>query len=109
MQIEQHLLFQLVLLVIDVDGVIVAIEIVDQRLDGGFAQVTQVAGGLARRRAHHQKLRIDGAEGVDHNFALHGLDRIHHNGNSALVERLETLLRVDLKTHRRRHSKQRDP
>jgi hypothetical protein len=39
-QVQQHLLLELVLSVADVDGVVVAVEVVDEGLDGGLAEVT---------------------------------------------------------------------
>ena len=39
-QVEEHLLLQFILGVADVDGVVVAVEVVDEGLDGGLAQVT---------------------------------------------------------------------
>lgn len=51
MQIEQHLLFEFVLSVVDIDGIVVSVEVVDERLNGWLAQVTQVRRRLTRRRA----------------------------------------------------------
>jgi hypothetical protein len=36
-------------------------------------------------------LRVDGAEGVNHDLALDGLDGINHHGHSTLVQLLKTL------------------
>ena len=46
-QVHQHPLFQLVLAVVDGDGVVVPVQAVDQRLDGRLLQVTQHRGGLS--------------------------------------------------------------
>ena len=48
-EVHQHSLFQLILSVVDGDGVVVAIQSVDQRLDGRLVQVTQHVGGLSGR------------------------------------------------------------
>lgn len=95
MQVEQHFLFEFVFAIVDIDGVIVSIEVVNERLDGGFTQVSEVGRGLPWRDAHHRQLRVDGAESVDHHCALHTLNRIHHDRHCTLVQRLETLLSLD--------------
>ena len=46
-EVHQHPLFQLVLAVVDGDGVVVPVQAVDQCLDGGLVQVTQHGGGLS--------------------------------------------------------------
>mmetsp|Transcript_13927 Transcript_13927/g.34321 ORF Transcript_13927/g.34321 Transcript_13927/m.34321 type:complete len:229 (+) Transcript_13927:118-804(+) len=88
-QVEQHALLQLVLPVVDGDGVVVAVEAVDERLDGGLVEVAQVGGGLARLLAEHHGLGADQAERVNHHLALHTLHRVHHHCHCSLVELLE--------------------
>ena len=68
----------------------------NKRLDGGFVQVAEVRGGLARFLAQHERLRVDEAEGVDDDFALDGLDGVDDDGDGARGELLEGLLRVDV-------------
>ena len=68
----------------------------EAHLDGGLVQVADVGGGLAGFLAHEQELGVDEAEGVNDDLALHGLDRVHHDGNGAVVQRLKTLLRVHI-------------
>jgi hypothetical protein len=46
-EVHQHPLFQLVLAVVDGDGVVVAVEAVDQSLDRRLLQVTQHGCGLS--------------------------------------------------------------
>jgi hypothetical protein len=55
------------------------------------ALCTEVGSGLAGGLAHHHQLRVDGAEAVDDNLALHTLNRVHHDCHRALVQRLKTL------------------
>lgn len=43
----------------DGDGVVVAVEAMDERLNGGLVQVAQVAGRLARLLPQHHHLRVD--------------------------------------------------
>mmetsp|Transcript_3158 Transcript_3158/g.12678 ORF Transcript_3158/g.12678 Transcript_3158/m.12678 type:complete len:233 (+) Transcript_3158:326-1024(+) len=95
-QVHEHLLLQLVLPVVDHNGVVVAVEAVDQRLDAGLVQLAHVARGLPRLLAQHHQLRVNEAEAVDHHFALHALDGIHHESHRARVQLLEALLRVDV-------------
>lgn len=45
-QIEEHFLLELVLLVGDGDGVVLAVEAVDEGLNGGLVQMADVGGGL---------------------------------------------------------------
>mmetsp|Transcript_40664 Transcript_40664/g.68091 ORF Transcript_40664/g.68091 Transcript_40664/m.68091 type:complete len:296 (-) Transcript_40664:132-1019(-) len=97
-QVEEHLLLQVVLAVVDPDGVVVTIETMDERLNGWFVQVTQVGGSLARFVPKHHRLRVNQPERVDHHLALHTLDGIDNNGHCSLVERLEALLRVYVDT-----------
>ena len=52
-QVHQHPLFQLVLAVVDGDGVVVPVQAVNQCLDGGLVQVTQHGGGLSGRIFYH--------------------------------------------------------
>lgn len=69
-QIHQHILLQSGLAVIDTNGVVVAVEAVDKRLDGGLVEVTDVRSGLAGLVAHHERLWIYEAEGINYHFAL---------------------------------------
>jgi len=45
--------------IVDSYGVVVAIEAVDECLDGGLVQVAQVGGGLPRLLPQHHRLGID--------------------------------------------------
>jgi hypothetical protein len=46
--------------------------------------------------AHHQRLRVYEAEGVDDDLAFYGLDGVDDDGDGAGGELLEGLLRVDI-------------
>mmetsp|Transcript_70931 Transcript_70931/g.196356 ORF Transcript_70931/g.196356 Transcript_70931/m.196356 type:complete len:393 (-) Transcript_70931:35-1213(-) len=93
-QVHQHLLLQLVLAVCNVERVVVAVEAVDERLDGGLVQVPDVARVLPRLLAHHDQLRVDAAEGVNDHLALDALDRVHHHRHRPVRQLLEALLRA---------------
>jgi hypothetical protein len=84
-QIHQHPLLQLRLPIIHGDAVIVPIQAVDERLDGGFVDVPDVGGGLARFLAEDDGVRVDEAEGVDDDFAFYGLDGVNDDGYCAGV------------------------
>jgi len=73
-----------------------AIEAVDEGLDGGFVEVAEVGRGLAGFLPQHEGLRVDEAEGVDDDFAFDGLDGVDDDGDGARGELLEGLLRVDV-------------
>ena len=95
-QVHEHVLFQARFAVVDADAVVVAVEAVDEGLDGGFVEVPQVGGRLPGLVAHHERLRVDEAEGVDDDFALDGLDGVDDDGDGARGQLLEGLLRVDV-------------
>ena len=61
----------------------------DERLDRGLVEVTDVGSGLAGLMAHHESLRVDEAEGIDDNLALDGLDGVDYDGHGAGCELLE--------------------
>ena len=86
-----YLLFELVLAVVNDDGVVVAVEAVDEGLDGGLVQVPDVGGGLPGLLVQEHELRVNGPEGVDHHLALDRLDGVNHHRHSPLVQLLETL------------------
>jgi hypothetical protein len=95
-QVHQHVLLQRRLAVVDADRVVVAVEAVDEGLDGGLVEVADVGGGLAGLVAHHERLRVDEAEGVDDDLALDGLDGVDDDGDGARCQLLERLLCVDV-------------
>lgn len=95
-EVQQHLLLQLILAVADGNRVIVAVEPVNQGLDGGLLEVPNVGGGLPGLLSHHEELWVDEAEGVNHDLSLHRLDGINHHCHRSGVEGLEALLGVDI-------------
>jgi len=74
----------------------VSVETVNKRLNRRLVQVAQVGRALAGLLAEHEGLGVDQAEGVNDDLALHGLNRIHDDGDSSRCQLLETLLRVDI-------------
>lgn len=90
-QIHQHTLLQLRFPIVHRDAVIVPVQPVDERLDGGFVDVPNIGGGLARLAACDDGLGVDEAEGVDDDFAFDGLDRVDYDGYAASMSRLERL------------------
>ena len=71
-EVHQHALLQLVLAVVDRDGVVVPVQAVDQGLDGGLLQVAKDGGRLPRLLGDHH--RADQAEGVNHHLT-YNIDR----------------------------------
>ena len=95
-EVHEHLLLELVLAVVDDDGVVVPVESMNQGLDGRFVQMSDVAGRLAGFLAEHHELGVDEAEAIDDDLALDGLDGIDDEGDGAGIERLEGGLGVDV-------------
>lgn len=69
-EVQKHLLFQLVLPVVDSNGVVVPVETVDKGLQARLVEVTDVGGGLPRFLAQHGSLHPDKSKSVDDNFAF---------------------------------------
>lgn len=95
-QVHQHVLLEGRLAVVDADRVVVAVEAVDEGLDRGLVEVADVGRGLAGLVAHHERLRVDEAEGVDDDLALDRLDGVDDDGDGARCQLLERLLCVDV-------------
>ena len=55
--------------------------------------MSDVACALSRLDPHHDLLRTDGPECVDHDFALDGLYRVDNHGDRSRVELFEGLQR----------------
>lgn len=55
-------------------------------LNARLAQVTDVARALPRFESHHDALRADGAESINHDLALDGLNWIDDDGHRTGVE-----------------------
>mmetsp|Transcript_46170 Transcript_46170/g.143021 ORF Transcript_46170/g.143021 Transcript_46170/m.143021 type:complete len:272 (+) Transcript_46170:250-1065(+) len=95
-QVQQHLLLQVVLPVVDGDGVVVPVQAVDERRDRRLVEVPDVGGRLAGLLAKHQHLVVDEPEAVDDDLTLDGLYRVHHDPHGPGVQLLEALLGVDV-------------
>ena len=96
MQIHEHVFLEVGFLVVDCDRVVVAVEPVDEGLDGRLVEVAEVGGGLPGLLAQHEELGGDETECVDHDFAFDGLDGVDDDGDGAGGELLEGLLCVDV-------------
>lgn len=95
-QVHQHVLLQSSLPVVDRNAVVVAIQAVDESLDRGLVQVSQVRCCLARLLTHHNSLGLNETEGINDDLALHGLNRVDDDGDGARSQLLEGLLGVDI-------------
>mmetsp|Transcript_16222 Transcript_16222/g.26568 ORF Transcript_16222/g.26568 Transcript_16222/m.26568 type:complete len:280 (-) Transcript_16222:40-879(-) len=93
-QVEKHLLLELVLAVTDADRVVIAVETMDQGLDGGLVEVTDVGSGLTGFT--DGELWADGTEGINDDLSLDTLNGINDDSDSTTVELLETLLSADI-------------
>ena len=58
--------------------------------------MSDVGCGLPGFLPEHEGLRVDEAESVDDDLALHGLDGVDDHSDSAGCELLKRLLRVDI-------------
>lgn len=96
MQIHQHVFLEPRLPVRDADGVVVAVQAVDEGLNGGFVEMSDVGRRLAGFLARHEGLWVYEAEGIDDDFSFHGLDGVDDYGDGAGGELFEGLLRVDV-------------
>eukprot|EP00635_Sarcinochrysidales_sp_CCMP3193_P012987 CAMPEP_0118920032 /NCGR_PEP_ID=MMETSP1166-20130328/18864_1 /TAXON_ID=1104430 /ORGANISM="Chrysoreinhardia sp, Strain CCMP3193" /LENGTH=156 /DNA_ID=CAMNT_0006860569 /DNA_START=967 /DNA_END=1437 /DNA_ORIENTATION=+ len=68
----------------------------DEGLDRGLLQVTDVRRRLTRLLAEHHELRVYQAEAINDDFPLHRLHRIDDDSNGTWVESLKALLCVDV-------------
>lgn len=73
-----------------------AIQAVDEGLNGGFVEVTEIGCALTGLLAQYEGLRVYEAEGVDDDFSFDGLDGVDDDGDGAGGELFEGLLRVDV-------------
>lgn len=70
-EVHQHVLLQPCLAVIDCNAVVVAVEAVNESLNRGLVEVTQVGRRLAGLLAHNHGLRLDKTERINDDLALH--------------------------------------
>jgi len=90
-QIQQHVLVVLVLVVVDNQLEVVFVESVVQRDGRRFFEVTHVGSRLVELLVHHAEVRVDESKRVDDHFTLHGLYRVNDDGDVSRVEFLEAL------------------
>lgn len=95
-EITKHALFQLGLLVVDGDGVIMAVETMDQGVNGRFVEVSNIGRRLSGLSSCHCSGRLNQAEGINDDFALDGLDGIDDDCYCSRSELFECLLCVDI-------------
>ena len=95
-QIHEHVLLKRGLAVANAYRVVVSVEAVNQSLDRGLVEVSNVRRCLPGFLSEHECLRVDKTEGVDDDLALDGLDRVDDHSDGAGCELLERLLRVDI-------------
>lgn len=58
-----------------------SIETVDESLNRGFIEMSQVRCALAWLLAQHERLWVDKPESIDHNLAFNGLNRVDDNSD----------------------------
>ena len=90
-KVHQHCLLELRFPVVNRDRIVVPVEAMDERLDGGLVDMPDIRRRLTRLKPLQDHGGIDQSEGVDHDLALHGLDRVDDDGDRAAVELLERL------------------
>lgn len=95
-QIHEHVLLESRFPVGNSNAVVVAIQTVNQSLDGGLVQMTQVGGCLAGLLAHDNGLGLDETESINNDLALYGLNRVDDDGDGTGSELLEGLLSVNV-------------
>jgi len=98
MQVHKHRLLDFRLPVVDSDRVIMTVQTMDQCLNGGFLDMTNIRGGLSRFDAHYNGRSGNSPEGVDDHLALDRLYGIDNDGHRSVVHHFEGL-RESLKRH----------
>lgn len=96
MQVHEHGFFESSLTVPDPDGIVVAIQSVNESLNRGLVEVAQVGSCLPGFLTKHERLWVDEAEGVNDNLALDRLDGIDDHGDGTWGELFKGLLSVDI-------------
>lgn len=95
-EITKHALFQFRLLVVDGDRVVMTIETVDERVNCGLVEVSDVRCRLSRLSSCHCSGRLDQAESINDDFALDGLDGVDDDGYCSRSEFFKCLLCIDI-------------
>lgn len=73
------------------------VKAVDEGLDGGFVDVTDVGCRLSRFLTHYDAVGVDETERVDYDLALDGLDGVYHHCDGSGLEGFEELGEESLK------------
>ena len=68
----------------------------NERLDRGFVEVSDIRRGLARLLAQHHGRWVDETECVNNDLAFDRLDRVNDNSHSSWIQLFKRLLRVDI-------------
>lgn len=96
MQVHQHILLEARFPIVDPNAVIVPIQAVDQSLNGWFIEMSQVRRRLTRLLTHHERLRADQPEGVNHDLSLDRLYWVDHHRNGSRCQLFKRLLGIDI-------------
>ena len=72
------MLFQFVIAIVNDYAVVMPVESMDECIDAGLVQMSNVGGGFLWLLSQHHKLCIDKSEAVDDHLALHRLYGVHH-------------------------------
>lgn len=70
-----------------------SVKTVDEGLNGGLVNVTDVRGCLPRLLTQDDSMGVDETEGINDDLALDRLDRIYDHGNRARIQGFERLTR----------------
>lgn len=73
-----------------------SVEAVDECLDTGLVEVSEIRCRLTWFLSEHERLRVYEAKGINDDFAFHALNRIYDDGDSAWCKLFEGLLGVDV-------------
>lgn len=76
MQIHQHGLLELRLPIRHSDRVVMPVQAMDKSLDAGLVDMSDIRSRLSRFLTHDDTVGVDESEGVNHDFALDGLDGV---------------------------------
>ena len=61
----------------------------DEGLNGGFVNVTDIGGSLSGLVSHNNAVWVDKSEGIDNDFAFDRLHRVNYNCNRTSVNRFK--------------------
>ena len=77
--------------VVDGNRIVVPVEAMDEGLNGGFVNVTDIGGSLSGLVSHNNAVWVDKSERIDNDFAFvfDRLDRVNYDCNRTSVERFK--------------------